>query len=132
MNRNVVGLLGMIHDIAHNHDETKLSLMAIIELDMELYLGFQGPTEPCDEYMAVFKARIDTINMHRGLAGKHPGHFKETFTRITEERELTKETIWDMNSDGKKVLPKEIQEMARENTLPCFSPSRLMALNTVN
>ena len=42
MDRDVVGLLGMIRDITHNHDETKLGLMAIIESDMELYLVFGG------------------------------------------------------------------------------------------
>ena len=38
MNRDVVSLLEMIHDITHNHDETKLGLMAVIEFDMKLYL----------------------------------------------------------------------------------------------
>ena len=42
MDRDVVGLLKMIHDIAHNHDESKLGLMAIIECDLELALGCQG------------------------------------------------------------------------------------------
>ena len=60
----------------------KLSLMAIIESDMELYLGFQSPTEPCDDYMAVLKARVDTICAHEGLAGNHVGHVNETFTPI--------------------------------------------------
>ena len=45
MNRDVVGLLEMIRDIAHNRNKSKLGLMAIIECDMELYLGFQGETK---------------------------------------------------------------------------------------
>ena len=85
MNQGVVGLLGMIQDIAHNHDETKLGLMAIIESDMELYLGFQRPTEPGDDYMAIFNARVDTINAQEGLAGKHPGHVNDTFAQTSEE-----------------------------------------------
>ena len=79
MNRNVVSLLGMIRDIAHNHDETKLGLVPVIEFDMELYLIYQSPAEPCDDYMALFKARVDTINAHGDLAGRHPGYFKEMF-----------------------------------------------------
>ena len=53
VDRDVVGLLKIIRDIAHNHDESKLGLMAIIECDMELYLGFQGKTEDCDNYMVL-------------------------------------------------------------------------------
>ena len=79
IDRGVVGLLGMIQDIAHNHDKSKLGPMAIIESDMKLYLGFQGPNKPCDNYMAVLIARIDTISAHEGLVGKHHGHANETF-----------------------------------------------------
>ena len=82
VDRDVVGLLKIIRDIAHNHDESNFGLMAIIECDMELHLWFQGKTEDCDDYMAVFKARVDTINAHKGLAGKHPGHVRETFDRF--------------------------------------------------
>ena len=109
MDRDVVGLLGMIRDITHNHDETKLGLMAIIESDMELYLGFWGTNEPCDYYMAVFKARIDTINAHEGLAGKHPGHVNETFAWISEEQEPMKEKIKQLSSDEKPALQTEVQ-----------------------
>ena len=91
MDHDVVGLLRMIRNIFHNHDQTKLGLMAPIESDMELYLGFQGANEPCDDYMAVFKARIDTINAHESLAGKHPVHVNEIFDLVIEERDLTKE-----------------------------------------
>ena len=75
----------MIQDIVHNHDKTKHGLMAIIESDMELYLGFQVPVEACDDYMVVFKARVDMKNSQRGRAGRHPGHFAERFSRIQEE-----------------------------------------------
>jgi len=43
-------------------------LMAIIECNLELSLGSQGKTKSCYDFMAVFKARIDTINAHRGHA----------------------------------------------------------------
>ena len=54
---NVVSLLKMIRDIAHNHDENKPGLMAIIECDLELSLRFQDKTQTCDDFMTVFKAR---------------------------------------------------------------------------
>ena len=40
VDRDVVGLLKMIRVITHNHGKSKLGLVAIIECDMELYLGF--------------------------------------------------------------------------------------------
>ena len=58
--------------------------------------------------MAVFKARLDTINAHEGLAGKHPGRSKETFTRITEEREIAAKKMKNMSSDEKKILQKDV------------------------
>ena len=39
-NHDDVGLLKMIRDIAHNQDESKPGLMAIIECHLELSLGF--------------------------------------------------------------------------------------------
>ena len=111
---DVLSLLGMIRNIAHNHDKAKLGLMAIIEYDMELYLGFQGPNEPYDDYMAVFKTRIDRINAHGGLSGKHPGHLNELFGRIIEERELTKDKIKNLSPKEKLILQTEVQEMACE------------------
>ena len=75
----------MIRDIAHNHGKTKHGLMAIIESDMELYLGFQVSVEACDNYMVMFKTRVDMKNSHKGRAGKYSGHFAERFSRIQEE-----------------------------------------------
>ena len=109
MNRDVVSLLEMIRDITHNHDETKLGLMALIEFDMELYLVYQSPTEPCDDDMALFKARVDTINAHDGLSGRYPGYSKEIFTHITEEKEISKETIRNTSPDDRKVLQTDVQ-----------------------
>ena len=73
MIHDVVGLLKMIHDIAHNHDKSKLGLMAIIECDLELALGFQGDTKDCDDFMAVLKVRADTIRLTRDWQTSIPG-----------------------------------------------------------
>ena len=64
VDRNVIGMLEKIQDIAHNHDESTLGLMAVIKSDMELYLGFQEPNEACNDYMAVYKARVDNAHAH--------------------------------------------------------------------
>ena len=112
MNHDALGLLIMIYDIDHNHGETKFGIVAVIESDIELYLGYQSPTKPCDDYMAFLKARVDTINAHDGLVGRHPRYFKETFTRIAEEQELSKGMICYMSPDDRKVLQMDVQEIA--------------------
>ena len=61
--------------------------MPVIESDMELYLGFQSPEEDCDDYMAMFKARVDTINTHGSFSRKYPGHFSETFSWIQTKQD---------------------------------------------
>ena len=116
-NRDVVGLLQMIRDIAHNHDENKPGLMAIIECNLELSLGFQDKTQTCDDFMAVFKARVDTINAHRGQAGYHPGHLLDTFDRILEEKNLTKSTVLNWPQDEQDALKKVIEDAANEEYL---------------
>ena len=102
VDRDVIGLLKMIRNIAHNHDKNKLGLMVIIDSDMELYLGFQGPNEACDDYMAIYKARVDTINSHSDLAVKHPGHMSDTFTQMVNEQVFSKDNIRDIDSEEKK------------------------------
>ena len=94
----------MIRDIAHNYDDTKLGIMSIAESNMELYLSFQGSNEPRDDYMAVFKAMIDTINAREGLIGKHPRNLNETSGWIMEEQKLRKDKIKNLSSDEKLVL----------------------------
>ena len=112
-----MGLLKMIRDIVHNHDESKPGLMAIIEYDLELSLGFQGKTETCDEFMAVFKARVDTINAHRGHAGNHPGHSTDKFDCTTLEKGLSNADVNNLTPDEQKSLKKEIEDIASEEYL---------------
>ena len=70
--------------------------------------------------MAVFKARVDTINAHAGLAGKHPGHMSDTFARMAKEQGLSKEDLRDMDSEDKKKFTKEVQEIACKEYLAVF------------
>ena len=67
--------------------------------------------------MAVFKARVDTINVHRGHPGNHPGHLTDTFDRIISEEGLKKSAVLNFPSDEHKALKKAIQEVACEEYL---------------
>ena len=112
-----MGLLKRIRDITHNHDKSKPGLMAIIECDLELSLRFQGNTKTCDDFMDVFKTRIDMINAHRGHAGRHLGHLQDTFDRIILERGLTMAMVSKWAPDNQKALKKEIEAVASEEYL---------------
>ena len=107
----------MIRDIVHNHNESKPGLMAIVECDLELSLGFQGRTETFDECMAVFKARVGMINAHRGHVGNHPGHSTDTFDRVTTEKGLSKADVKNLTLDEQKALKREIENIASEEYL---------------
>ena len=104
MDRDIVGLLRMISDMAHNHDESKLGLVAIIKCDLELALSFQGKTKDCDDFMAVLKARVDIINAYKGSSGRHPGHLRDTFDRITVEKGLLQSAITNMAAADKEEI----------------------------
>ena len=103
----------------HNHDKSKLGCMVIIECDLELSLGFQGKTESCNDFMAVVKARVATINAHRVDAGRHPGHLQDTFDRIILERDPTMAMVLKWAPDDQDVLKnkKEIDAVASEEYL---------------
>ena len=62
--------------------------------------------------MVVFKARADTINAHKGLAGKHPRHLRDTFDRFSLEKGLSKTDIKNLSNAEQKILNQEIQEIA--------------------
>ena len=64
--------------------------------------------------MAIFKARIDMINAHRGHAGYHPGHLKYTFDRITVEKGLTIAGVLKLPPDDQDDLKNEIEAVVSE------------------
>ena len=67
--------------------------------------------------MAVFKARVDTINAHRGHAGQHPGHLHDTFERTTSDRGLTMKIVATWSPEAQDVLKEEVEAAASEEYL---------------
>ena len=94
--------------------------MAMIESDLELYIGFQGPNENCDDYMAVFKVRLDTISVHRHLDGRYPRHLTDSCSRIQEEQEITNTEIKDMQSSERIALHKEMADSVHGGYIACL------------
>ena len=57
-------LLNMIHNITHNVNQRKQSIMSTVENDSDLYLKYQESTQSTNEFYKVFNATINTINVH--------------------------------------------------------------------
>ena len=52
--QNVVKLLVMIRNISHGQDETKHSIMALVESDINMYTTIQGPDQNIMEFLWTF------------------------------------------------------------------------------
>ena len=90
----------MIRDIAHNHNESKPGLMAIIECNLELSLSFEGKPRPV---MILWPC-------------SRP-HLVDTFDRIISWKGLTKSAVLKLPPDDQKALKKEIEDVASEEYL---------------
>ena len=70
-NTDVTTLLLIIRDIIHNKRERAQITMDLVESNAALYTPImKGNTTP-NEYNRVFKAQIDTIEVHDGNPGYH-------------------------------------------------------------
>ena len=70
--QDVVGLLKLIRAPAHQHDEVKQGMVSFVEMDFNLYLGYQPNGQDISTFYKLFKARCDVINTYGGQAGFHP------------------------------------------------------------
>ena len=67
--------------------------------------------------MAVFKARVDMVDAHRGHAGHRPGHLQDTFDRILLEKSVTMDMVLKWSPEDQEALKKEVEEAASEEYL---------------
>ena len=70
--------------------------------------------------MAVFRPRVDTINVHMDLVRRHPGHIVELFSRTQEERAITNIAFKSIDPDDRIVLHKEVKYIVCEEYLACL------------
>ena len=83
--RDVIGLIKMIHDVAHAHDDTTQGTMTIVASDMTLYTTYMSKDETPTSFYCMFQANVGTINTHEGSAGCHPKLFDEHVVRLMSE-----------------------------------------------
>ena len=54
LRRDPIQLLELLRNVAQSFDAIKNEIMAIVESDVKLYMGFQGKTATINEYAALF------------------------------------------------------------------------------
>jgi hypothetical protein len=60
--QDVVGLLKLIRAHAHQHDEVKQGVVSFVEMDLNIYLGYQPNGQDISTFYKLFKARCDVID----------------------------------------------------------------------
>ena len=104
---DVIALTKMIHVMVHVHNDTTQGTMAIVASDMILYTTYMSKSETPASLCRKFQVNVDTINTHRGSAGRHRKLFDEHVARLISERGL------DPDSDDTKSLQKVIIDAER-------------------
>ena len=99
-NQDVVAPLKMIRDIIHNKKERKESTMTIVESDVEIFTIQQDSGETLDEYCKVFKAQVDTIDVHGGNAGYHLVVYAIHLAALMEKKSIAKRRMEGDDSTG--------------------------------
>ena len=117
LEKDVVGLLKLIRDVTHKHDETQQGTMALVESDMRLYLTHMKPDEDPNDFMEIFKTMAETINVHGGQAGLHPRLLEEHKERLLKEMGRSES---DLNSGETDALGVAAVDASCEEYLSCL------------
>ena len=72
----------MIRDIFHFHDDMKQVTMAYVESEITLYMTFQKTIELPEDFLATFKALIETIKSHGRRSRYHPKLMQDQLAKI--------------------------------------------------
>ena len=106
----------MICDVADAHDDTTQGTMAIVASDMTLYTTYMSKDETPASFCCTFQANVDTINTHRGSAGRHPKLFDEHVARLMSERGLDP----DGDADKLQQVIEDTERQSCDNYLACL------------
>ena len=70
--KDVIALITMIRDVAHQHDDTTQKTMALVTDELDFYTRFMNSEDDTEELYGTFNAMADTINFHGRSAVYHP------------------------------------------------------------
>ena len=90
---DVINLITIICDVAHQHDDTTQGTMDLVKSDLDIYTMFITSEDDTEEFYGTFNAMADTINVHSGSAGYHTQLYEDHLTLLCVERELDPATI---------------------------------------
>ena len=120
LSREPVELGKTICALSQSFDVTKNEMMAIVDADVTLMLKYQGKTASIDDFLRLFRSRIDTIESHGGTPGYHPGQVDRVLARELAAVNMD-DTAWDaLDAEAKKKLRDEATKMARAEYLACL------------
>ena len=116
--QDAIGLLCLIRDVTHQHDETRHGSMALVQSDIDLYTCAMTETEDLMDWVQVFMALVATIDAHQGNPGFHGGlrelHFKNTM----KADGISDPKVLDPAKKSKYV--KKATKSSREEYLACM------------
>ena len=88
--QDLIALLTMICDAAHQHDEIKGGTMQVAVQDLRLYFyGFQKQHQSLIDYYKLFRAQVEVINVHRGCFQYHPGLYQKKLAELKAHMTLS-------------------------------------------
>ena len=91
--KDIISLITIIRDVAHQRDDTTQGNMALVTSDLALYTLFMTSKDDTEAFYGTFNAMADTINFHGGGSGCHPQLYADHIAILFVERMLYLTTI---------------------------------------
>ena len=114
--RSKIAILLLIWDMNFNKTDRKMSIMANVEADADLYLGTQRPDQSTDEFYKTFTPQVDTINAHRGRSGFHNGVYNKNMLALWDRDLVNTDLLAAMIPTEKTTLENRLQKEAMESS----------------
>jgi hypothetical protein len=87
--QDVIGLLKLICNVAHNQTEAKQTTMGFVESIAELFTYYQSEKESNNDYSIMFNAIVKSIKANSGQPWRHPKLADLHIKQIGKERTKT-------------------------------------------
>ena len=115
--KDVIDLIKMIHDVAHQNDDNTQGTMALVTSGLALYTTFMTSEDDTEQFYDTFNSITDTINIQGGSAGYHPQLYADNLTLLCIDRDLDPTTI---SKDELEKVQKDAKKWGCEEYLSCL------------
>ena len=120
LSREPVELGKTLRALSEAFDVTKNEMMSIVDAYITLFMKYQGKTASIDDFLRLFRSRIDTIESHGGTPGYHPGQVNRILARELALVNMDTDARDALGGDAQKKLRDEATKMARAEYLACL------------